>query len=182
MEKEYPVLKLKDIIPYENNPRINDQAAKDVGASIDQCGYIANIIVDENNVILAGHTRYKALKKRKIKEIEVERVTGLTEEQKTKYRILDNKTGESALWDLEKLECELAGIDFQGYDFQFDMPERFSIDDINEVDGYDADNDNQEYFTSGFTFPYKYKKQIVSYLNKHKSEITEDIIRKAIGE
>ena len=58
---EYTKRKLKDIHPYENNPRINDAAVPDVVESIRQCGYIAPIIVDEEGVILAGHTRYMAL-------------------------------------------------------------------------------------------------------------------------
>ena len=53
-------LYLREIMPYENNPRKNDKAVDAVAESIRQCGYIAPVIVDENNVILAGHTRLKA--------------------------------------------------------------------------------------------------------------------------
>ena len=63
MRKEYIKLKLADLIPYENNPRKNDDAVPYVAESIEQCGYITPIVVDENNVILAGHTRLKALLK-----------------------------------------------------------------------------------------------------------------------
>ena len=58
---ELVTMKLSDIVPYENNPRINNQAVEAVKESIRQCGYVAPIIVDEYNVILAGHTRLKAL-------------------------------------------------------------------------------------------------------------------------
>ena len=58
---ELITMNLADIIPYENNPRLNDQAVEAVKQSIKQCGYVAPIIVDENNVVLAGHTRLKAL-------------------------------------------------------------------------------------------------------------------------
>lgn len=53
--------KMSDIHPYENNPRINDLAVDFVAESIRQCGYIQKIVVDEKGVILAGHTRFKAL-------------------------------------------------------------------------------------------------------------------------
>lgn len=53
---------LGEIRPYKNNPRNNENAVEAVAESIKQCGYIAPIIVDENFIILAGHTRYKALK------------------------------------------------------------------------------------------------------------------------
>ncbi len=60
---ELVVIPLQEIHPYESNPRINDGAVSAVAESIRQCGYIAPIIVDEDGVILAGHTRYKALQK-----------------------------------------------------------------------------------------------------------------------
>ena len=122
MTKELKTVKLKDIVPYENNPRHNDQAVDAVKESIKQCEYIAPIIVDEDMVILAGHTRHKALKALGRKEAEVMIVSGLTEEQKKKYRLLDNKTNELASWDIDLLEVELEDLDFEGFDFGFDLP------------------------------------------------------------
>ena len=110
-------LKLSEIIPYENNPRKNDGAVNAVVESIRQCSYITPIIVDENHVIIAGHTRYKALMALGESEAECLICDGLTEEQKKKYRFLDNKTGEKAAWDLMKLEVELEGLDLEGFDF-----------------------------------------------------------------
>lgn len=120
INKQFKTMSIKDLIPYENNPRINDDAVDDVIASIEQCENLDPIEIDEDNVILSGHTRLKALKKLKYKETEVLQITGLTDEQKRKYRILANKTGERAEWDLNKLEIELADLDFEGYDFDFD--------------------------------------------------------------
>ena len=114
---KYLKKKLAEIRPYENNPRINDAAVDDVAESIKQCGYIAPIIIDEDGVILAGHTRYKALKKMGYEECDVIVASGLTEEQKKKYRLYDNKTAEFAEWDQKKLSEELSDVDFQGYDF-----------------------------------------------------------------
>ena len=105
---------MKDIFPYANNPRKNDSAVDAVAESIRQCGYIAPIIVDEDGVILAGHTRYKALKKLGRDWAEVIVKDGLTEEQKKKYRLLDNKTGELASWDFDLLSNEIEGLDFDG--------------------------------------------------------------------
>lgn len=115
---------LSTVKPYENNPRINDEAVNAVKESIRQCGYCAPIVVDENLVILAGHTRHKALTQLGGHETcEVCVVSGLTEEQKRKYRILDNKTNEIAKWDWALLNKELEGLDFEGFDFGFDIPE-----------------------------------------------------------
>lgn len=113
-------MRLKDLKPYENNPRKNDAGVAAVRESIKQCGYIAPIVVDENMEILAGHTRYKALKKLGIEVVPVAVVKGLTDDQKRKYRILDNRTGEMSYWDYEKLYIELEGLDFEGFQFGFE--------------------------------------------------------------
>lgn len=110
-------MKLVDIVPYENNPRKNDGAVKAVIESIKQCSYITPVIVDENNIILAGHSRYKALQELGTEAVEVLVCEGLTEEQKKKYRFLDNKTGEKATWDLFKLEDELEGLDLGDFSY-----------------------------------------------------------------
>ena len=120
-------LKLTEIKPYENNPRKNDAAVNVVAESIRQCTYITPIIVDENYVIIAGHTRYKALVALGMDEAECLICEGLTEEQKKKYRFLDNKTGEKATWDLMKLEVELEGLDLEGFDF-FGMAIELPVD------------------------------------------------------
>lgn len=104
-------IKLSDIKPYVNNPRKNDAAVDAVMESIKQCEYVAPIILDENNVILAGHTRYKALKELGYDEAECVIKEGLTEEQKKKYRLLDNKTNE--------LAEELEGLDFGDLDLDW---------------------------------------------------------------
>ncbi len=130
---EYVKRKLKSIKPYENNPRINDDAVDDVVESVKQCGYIAPIIIDEDGIILAGHTRYKALTKLGVKECDVIIASGLTEEQKKKYRLYDNKTAEFASWDQKKLSEELSDVDFCGYDFG--QPETVLPDDETEEAG-----------------------------------------------
>ena len=119
--KEYITLNIEDIIPYENNPRINDDAVAGVVESIKQCGELDPIEVDESNVILSGHTRLLAYKKLEYKQVSVLKITGLTEPQKRKYRLLTNKTGEVAAWDFDKLGLELEGLDFDGFDFGFDV-------------------------------------------------------------
>ena len=135
---ELVTMNISDIKPYPNNPRINDGAVEAVKESIKQCGYIAPIIVDENNVVLAGHTRLKALKSLGREQTEVIVRRGLTEEQKRKYRLLDNKTGEFAEWDFDKLEEELDGLDFDGFDFGFGTEDDFpSMLDAEETDNAD---------------------------------------------
>ncbi len=61
--------KLKDIKPYEKNPRKNDDAVPYVLESIKEFGFKVPIIIDKDGVIVAGHTRYKAAVKLKMKEV-----------------------------------------------------------------------------------------------------------------
>lgn len=134
---ELKKIPLKNILPYPNNPRKNDGAVDAVAESIKQCQYITPIVVDEDMVILAGHTRYKALKKLGRTEAEIIIKEGLTEEQKRKYRLLDNKTNEFADWDLDLLAEELEGLDFEDFDFDW------GIDDEEEPEVEEDDYDEE---------------------------------------
>lgn len=131
-----------DIKPYEKNARKNDEAVKAVIESIKQCEYVAPIVVDENNVILAGHTRLKALKKLGVKEVEVCVKTGLTDEQKRKYRLLDNKTNEIAEWDFDLLADELDGLDFGELELDWGVEKEKTADEVVEDEVPDLDDEN----------------------------------------
>ena len=116
--------KLADIKPYEKNPRKNDEAVKYVAESIRQFGFRVPIVIDKNNVIVAGHTRYKASKELGLDTVPCVVADDLTEEQIKAYRLADNKVSEQATWDLDLLDGELAGIfDIDMSDFGFDIQE-----------------------------------------------------------
>lgn len=136
-------LKIEQIKPYAKNPRKNDGAVSAVAESIKQCGYCSPIIIDENNVILCGHTRLKALTQLGYKEVECVRKEGMTEEQKQKYRILDNKTAEIAEWDLDLLEQELKDLDFGDFDFGFDIAAFKEPQEIIEDEPPEVDEENE---------------------------------------
>lgn len=111
---------VKDIRPYENNPRRNDDAVDKVANSIKEFGWQQPIVVDKDNVIIVGHTRWKAAKKLKLKTAPVV-VADLTEEQAKAYRIADNSTGEIATWDYDLLIPEIQGLDYDFADFGLDL-------------------------------------------------------------
>lgn len=136
-------ININDLIPYENNPRINDQAVDAVAASIKEFGFKVPIIIDKNNVIVAGHTRLKAAQKLRFTDVPVIVADDLTDEQIKAFRLADNKVSELAEWDIEKLENELAGIDFDMSMFGFDDLE---IADSHEVvqDDFDVEKELEE--------------------------------------
>lgn len=133
MEVKY--LKVKDLIPYENNPRKNDDAVKPVMVSIQEFGFNTPILVDRNNVIIAGHTRLRAAKRLKMEEVPVIRLEELTEDQAKAYRIADNRTSEFAKWDFGLLEIEMDSIEINMDDYKMDVPEMLNrvIDDLYEI-------------------------------------------------
>ena len=111
--------KLADVKPYENNPRINDDAVAAVVASIREFGFRQPIVVDENGVIIVGHTRYKAAQQLGLEKVPVHVAKGLSPAQVKAYRIADNQTATLAEWNYDLLPIELA--DLQGLDFDLDL-------------------------------------------------------------
>ena len=114
--------KLKDIKPYEKNPRKNVGAVDAVANSISSFGFKVPVVVDKDNVIVCGHTRYKAAKKLGLDKVPCVVADDLTEEQIKAYRLADNKVSELAEWDIDLLGEELDGIfDIDMSDFGFDI-------------------------------------------------------------
>ena len=144
---------IDELIPYDNNPRNNDSAINQVANSIAKNGYIkTSIVVDENNILLCGHTTLKAMVKLDYKQIpQVDKIYGLTELQKKDYRIRDNKTGEFAEWDTDRLKQEFDEIkellpegdldDICGFD-KFEVEEIYFEVNENESDTKDKVTDN----------------------------------------
>lgn len=143
--KEFLVLSLEDIHPYENNPRLNEDAVPYVVESIKQCTDLDPIEVDENNVILSGHTRLLAMQQLGYKEADCIRYSGLSEAQKKKYRLLANKVAEKSFWDFDKLPEELEGLDFDGFDFGFGDLEGLDFDAVSGNAGDDSEVVEDDY-------------------------------------
>ena len=135
MDKQQIVYKkLSEIRPYEKNPRKNDEAVKYVAESIKEFGFKVPIVIDKNNVIVAGHTRYKASKKLCLEEVPCIVAEDLTDEQIKAYRLADNKVSEKAEWDFSLLDAELDEL------FDFDMT-LFGFEDVLEEETEAKDDD-----------------------------------------
>lgn len=133
MEIEYK--NIDEIIPYENNPRINDEAVQYVAKSIKEFGFKVPIIIDKNNVIVTGHTRLKAAKELGLKKVPTIKASDLSKKKIKEFRLADNKVSEKATWDLDKLNIELADIDIDMSDFGFEIePIDTSSIDIDEME------------------------------------------------
>lgn len=111
---------VKDLVPYDKNPRRNDEAAVKVAESIKQFGFKIPLVVDRNNVVVCGHTRLKAAKKLKLKTVPCILADDLSEDQIKAFRLVDNRTAEIAEWDFALLEEELADVQLDMTAFDFD--------------------------------------------------------------
>ncbi len=135
--------KISEINEYQNNPRINDEAIEPVMESIKNFGFLVPIVLDKNDVIIAGHTRKKAAEKLHIETIPCIYAEYLTEEQVRAFRLADNKTAEFSQWDIEKLEKELSDI------MDIDMESLFHFADF-DTENIDVSDDDflQQYESS----------------------------------
>jgi ParB-like chromosome segregation protein Spo0J len=114
--------KIDDLIPYINNPRKNDDAVDKVASSIKHFGFKVPIVIDQQNEIVAGHTRLKAAKKLGLKEVPCVVAHDLDDNQIKAFRLADNKVSEVASWDDELLGIEMFSInDIDLKEFGFDI-------------------------------------------------------------
>lgn len=134
--------KVSELIPYENNPRNNDEAVDYVAKSIKEFGFKVPVVVDKDNIVVAGHTRLKACEKLGIDEVPCIVADDLTEDQIKAFRIADNKVSEYAQWDNDKLNMELLDIDIDMSEFGV-----FEIEDGEKLDIEDKEEKPEIEFT-----------------------------------
>lgn len=120
---------------YENNPRNNEIAVEVVANSIKEFGFKVPIIIDRNYVIVVGHTRLLAAKEIGMDKVPCIIANDLTGEQIKAFRLADNKVGELASWDYEKLQEELREIQtIDMSEFEFELLSEIELDDFFEED------------------------------------------------
>lgn len=173
---------LDNLKVYGNNPRINDNAIKYVTNSIKKFGFLVPIVIDKNNVIVCGHTRYLASKELNLKNVPCIRAESLTDKQVKAFRIADNKIHEKSSWDNDLLKEELTELQDFGFDLEdlgflnfeldyilSDNTENF-INDLEENDFKD-NNLLNEFFSMTFVFPKNKEELIKDYVSKNGKEI-----------
>lgn len=129
---------IADLIPYSRNPRRNDEAVPMVMNSIKEFGFKVPIVIDKNNIIVCGNTRFKAALKLGLETVPCIVADDLSDEQIKAFRLADNKVSEKAEWDFEILSDELddiINIDMDSFGFEsidFEEPEEDDSEKVNE--------------------------------------------------
>lgn len=139
---------IENVKPYAKNPRKNDDAVEKVANSIREFGFQQPIVVDNDGVVIVGHTRLKAAQMLGLDEVPVVVASGLSDDQAKAYRLADNKTGELSQWDFDKLASELEDIDWlniniEQFGFTLDDVDYRSDDEKVEEDDYDIDDEQE---------------------------------------
>lgn len=171
MELKIEYVDINSIKPYENNPRHNEEAIPYVMNSIKEFGFKNPIIIDKNNVIIAGHTRLESAKRLGMKEVPIIHADDLTEEQVKAFRLADNKVSEKAEWDFNMLDAELADLDIDMTDFGFDKLD-INIDDYG-TDFNLPDGEKNEMETMSFCLHRNQKLLIEEALEMVKDNVFE---------
>ena len=127
----------RELNDYSNNPRNNAAAIEPVMDSIQQFGFLVPILIDENDEIIAGHTRKAAAINLGLDVVPCICAEALTKEQVQAFRLVDNKTAEFATWDFDKLRLELdqiIDIDLSAFHFP-DLGEDLQVTDDDFIQG-----------------------------------------------
>ena len=133
------MMPIRDVVPYDKNPRLNDQAVDAVASSIREFGFKVPIVVDGKGVVVSGHTRLKAAKALGLDEVPVIVADDLDDTKIKAFRLADNKVAELAEWDESLLIKELEELDDLNYDMgQFDF--ELDLDDADDADGGGSDD------------------------------------------
>ena len=134
------MMPIGDVVPYEKNPRLNDQAVDAVASSIREFGFKVPIVVDSKGVVVSGHTRLKAAKTLGLGEVPVIVADDLDDTKIKAFRLADNKVAELADWDesllIKELE-ELTDLDYDMGQFEFEL-------DLDDADGDGSDGDGSD--------------------------------------
>lgn len=170
---------ITEIQPYEKNPRRNDNAVGVVAKSIKEFGFKVPIVIDNEGVIVAGHTRYRAAVELGLQEVPCIIADDLNEEQIKAFRLVDNKTSEYASWDYELLNIELEDItNIDMGEFGLETIDTSYIDDLLSEDYVELYGEKDS-FEISFTIPIEHKEMIMEYI----SENTKDpVVRMIISE
>ena len=161
-------IKTQDIKPYLENPRQNKNAINVVKKSLQEFGFQQPLVLDKDNIVVAGHTRLEAAKQLNIKEVPCIIADNLSEERIKAYRIMDNKSAEYASWDLQLLTQELNDLIKMDFDLELTGFSDEEIDELNldySLEEFSSDIDEDEIPQINFSIV---KENETWILDKHK--------------
>lgn len=147
--------KIGEIKEYKDNPR-NNKNVNEVAESIKEFGFGSPILINKDDVIVAGHTRLRAAKILKLEEVPTIKIKDLTENQVKAFRLADNKTSEASGWNFEKLDEELekiSGIDMTMFGIlNKDIETETTLEDMEADESFFKDLDDMDFLEKNLTY------------------------------
>ena len=147
--QKYGQIAIEALIPYERNARTHSEAqVEKIANSIREFGFLNPVLIDQKNMIIAGHGRVLAAKKLGLKQVPCLKVEDLTETQVRAYILADNKLAEEAGWDEVLISQELAALHDEDFDIEltgFELPKLDDWFNRTEKDGEARQDGNDEY-------------------------------------
>jgi DNA modification methylase len=133
---------LSQVTPYPGNARkIPERAIDKVAASIKEFGFRVPIVVDNDGVIICGHTRLLAAKQLGLDQVPVHVADNLTPAQVKAYRLMDNRSHQETDWDLDLLGTEIEELHALDFDLNLTGFNAREIDDfLSDPDADDRAN------------------------------------------
>lgn len=176
MPIEIEYLPLEKISQYQNNARTHsDSQVEQIKRSIEEFGFTNPILIDEENVIIAGHGRLQAAESMGLADIPTIRLNGLTDAQKRAYVIADNKLALNAGWDVELLSIELSDLSAEAFDLSLIGFDKEELDVL--LVGWSSDIDLEEKdgkHTDGIMAIVKFR------VAQHEKDESIDLIKNAL--
>jgi ParB-like chromosome segregation protein Spo0J len=124
------LMPIERITPYARNPRNNEIAIAKVAASIKEFGFRQPIVVDEQMVVIAGHTRLLAAQQLGLKSVPVHVAKDLSKAQVKAYRLADNRTHEESEWNTEQLAIELEELEQYEFDLSLTGFDTYELEEL----------------------------------------------------
>lgn len=180
---EHKIQSLSVLQEYESNSRTHsEEQIAQLQASIEEFGFTNPVLVDENNVLIAGHARCIAAAQSGLREVPTIIATGLSQEQKSALVIADNKLALNAGWNFDALRSELNFLNDAGYNVDltgFDISDFDMDDDLFDEGNYDEVTGEPKKTDEGFSefavvMPSEDKIQLMGKLKKIKQEHSLD--------
>lgn len=125
------LMNVESLNPYKNNSRVHsDKQVQQIVNSIKEFGFTIPVLIDETNMIIAGHGRVMAAQKMQLEQVPAIVASGWTDEMKRAYVIADNKLTENSTWDEELLKSEIKQLEFDNYNLDF---LGFDVDELTDL-------------------------------------------------
>ena len=181
---------INSLKPYKKNARYNENAIEKVAESIKMFGFKNPCVIDKNDVIIVGHTRWSGAKLLGMEKVPCIIADDLTPKQVKAFRLVDNRTSEFASWNYDLLQSELETLDIDLSDFEFSdltYEDTMSAEELESILDDDTDptseygKDDEEEDSKDFTHKEEYKVEIICKNQTEQESLYYELVKRGLN-